>query len=32
MDAYRQDDQVVVQFDLPGIDPASVRSRWRRAT
>jgi HSP20 family protein len=24
MDAYRQDDQVVVQFDLPGIDPASV--------
>jgi HSP20 family protein len=24
MDAYRQDDQVVVHFDLPGIDPASV--------
>jgi HSP20 family protein len=24
MDAYRQDDQVVVNLDLPGIDPSSV--------
>jgi HSP20 family protein len=24
MDAYRSDDQVVVSFDLPGVDPASV--------
>jgi len=24
MDAYRQGDQVVVHFDLPGVDPASI--------
>ncbi|MGB7795360.1 MAG: hypothetical protein WBL53_03735, partial [Pseudonocardiaceae bacterium] len=23
MDAYRADEQFVVQFDLPGVDPAS---------
>jgi HSP20 family protein len=24
MDAYRADEQFVVQFDLPGVDPASI--------
>jgi HSP20 family protein len=24
MDAYRQDDQFVVNFDLPGVDPSSI--------
>ncbi|HSZ29240.1 MAG TPA: Hsp20/alpha crystallin family protein [Pseudonocardiaceae bacterium] len=24
MDAYRHDEQFVVQFDLPGVDPASI--------
>lgn len=24
MDAYRQGDQFIVQFDLPGVDPASI--------
>jgi len=24
MDAYRQGDRLVVQFDLPGVDPASI--------
>jgi HSP20 family protein len=32
MDAYRQDDHVVVQFDLPGIDPASVEVTVEKGT
>ena len=24
MDAYRQGEQFIVQFDLPGVDPASI--------
>ena len=29
MDAYRHGDTVVVHFDLPGVDPASITRRVR---
>ncbi len=32
MDAYRQDDQVVVNLDLPGIDPSSVEVTVEKGT
>ncbi len=32
MDAYRQDDHVVLQLDLPGVDPASVDVTFENGT
>lgn len=32
MDAYRQDDQVVLNLDLPGIDPSSVEVTVEKGT
>jgi HSP20 family protein len=30
MDAYRQGDTIVVHFDLPGVDPASIDIEYER--
>ena len=30
MDAYRKGSEFVVDFDVPGIDPASIELTWRR--
>jgi HSP20 family protein len=32
MDAYRQDDHLVLQLDLPGVDPASVDVTFENST
>jgi HSP20 family protein len=32
MDAYRRDDQVLLQLDLPGVDPASVDVTFENGT
>jgi HSP20 family protein len=32
MDAYRQDDHLVLQLDLPGVDPASVDVTFENGT
>jgi HSP20 family protein len=32
MDAYRQDDHVLLQLDLPGVDPASVDVTFENGT
>jgi HSP20 family protein len=32
MDAYRQDDHLVLQLDLPGVDPASVDVTFEKGT